>query len=154
MHKTCYCFQVYSTFNRAGLCMSYKSTINNIDKICQSFDLPVKKWAAHVASKYEEKHPPVKDANLGMNKCIYYMYHRDKQYYICGIILIKDSCIYMYMYFFKLTKIVSSIYFQWFKETGTCTFLFMNQTISDTREYTCYYIHVQDSSVNPMSLVS
>ena len=40
-----FCFQVYSTFNRAGLCSSYKSTLNTIDRICESFDSPVKHWA-------------------------------------------------------------------------------------------------------------
>ncbi|CAG2236321.1 unnamed protein product [Mytilus edulis] len=47
--------KVYTTFNRAGLCSSYKSSIRHVDQICQNFDQPVRNWANRVASHYTKK---------------------------------------------------------------------------------------------------
>lgn len=43
--------QVYTTFNRAGLSSSYKSTLNTIDKLCEKFDEPVKRWTEQLSSE-------------------------------------------------------------------------------------------------------
>ncbi|CAC5389064.1 unnamed protein product [Mytilus coruscus] len=43
--------QVYTTFNRAGLSSSYKSTLNTIDKLCEKFDEPVKRWTEQHSSE-------------------------------------------------------------------------------------------------------
>ena len=51
----CFVFQVYTTFNRAGLSSSYKSSIRHVDQICQNFDQPVRNWANRVASHYTKK---------------------------------------------------------------------------------------------------
>ncbi|CAG2205041.1 unnamed protein product [Mytilus edulis] len=47
--------EVYTTFNRAGLSSSYKSSIRHVDQICQNFDQPVRNWANRVASHYTKK---------------------------------------------------------------------------------------------------
>ncbi|CAG2223428.1 unnamed protein product [Mytilus edulis] len=47
--------KVYTTFNRAGLSSSYKSSIRHVDQICQNFDQPVRNWANRVASHYTKK---------------------------------------------------------------------------------------------------
>ncbi|CAG2237709.1 unnamed protein product [Mytilus edulis] len=47
--------KVYTTFNRAGLSSSYKSSIRHVDQICQNFDQPVGNWANRVASHYTKK---------------------------------------------------------------------------------------------------
>ncbi|CAC5390067.1 unnamed protein product [Mytilus coruscus] len=46
---------IYTTFNRAGLCSSYKSNIRHVDQICQNFDQPVRNWTNRVASHYTKK---------------------------------------------------------------------------------------------------
>ncbi|XP_052103401.1 uncharacterized protein LOC127736867 [Mytilus californianus] len=56
--------KVYTTFNRAGLCTSYKSTLSTIDRICESFDLPVKKWANKVAEMHNKENSNTKDSSL------------------------------------------------------------------------------------------
>ncbi|VDI08139.1 Hypothetical predicted protein [Mytilus galloprovincialis] len=43
--------KVYTTFNRAGLSSSYKSTLNTIDKLCEKFDEPVKRWTEQLSSE-------------------------------------------------------------------------------------------------------
>ncbi|CAC5420040.1 unnamed protein product [Mytilus coruscus] len=43
--------KVYTTFNRAGLISSYKSTLNTIDKLCEKFDEPVKRWTEQLSSE-------------------------------------------------------------------------------------------------------
>ncbi|CAC5381732.1 unnamed protein product [Mytilus coruscus] len=56
--------KVYTTFNRAGLSTSYKSTLSTIDRICESFDLPVKKWANKVAEMHNKENSNTKDSSL------------------------------------------------------------------------------------------
>ncbi|CAC5365390.1 unnamed protein product [Mytilus coruscus] len=56
--------KVYTTFNRAGLCTSYKSTLSTIDRICENFDLPAKKWANKVAEMHNKENSNTKDSSL------------------------------------------------------------------------------------------
>ncbi|CAC5356294.1 unnamed protein product [Mytilus coruscus] len=47
--------KVYTSFNRAGLSSSYKSTVRHVDVICEDFDLPVKMWSQKLAIAAKDK---------------------------------------------------------------------------------------------------
>ncbi|XP_071135266.1 uncharacterized protein [Mytilus edulis] len=56
--------RVYSTFNRAGICNSYKATLGLVDQICENFDMPVKKWSKEMSNQYQ-LNTVTEDSSLG-----------------------------------------------------------------------------------------